>query len=101
MASDLRSETRVARVTRENLEINPWAAATVPPQLRALHVLRTWAAMNIDIDGAPILGEVPGRKGFFNAVTAAGYTLAPAVARLTSQLVDRGSCELDVIRLLY
>mgnify|MGYP000512603555 CR=1 FL=1 len=30
------------------------------PALDGLHVLRSWAAMNVNIDGAPILGEVPG-----------------------------------------
>ncbi|MBV9782560.1 MAG: FAD-binding oxidoreductase, partial [Acidisphaera sp.] len=39
---------------------------------------------------APILGEAPGVPGFFNAVTANGYTLAPITGRITADLVLRG-----------
>ena len=57
------------------------------PQIQGLRVLRTWAAMNINIDGAPILGEAPGVPGFYNAVTSNGYTLSPVVARMTVDLL--------------
>ena len=60
-------------------------AKRVLPQLAGLHVLRSWAGMNVNIDGAPIIGEAPGAPGFYNAVTSNGYTLAPAVARLTAR----------------
>lgn len=70
-----------------SIEGNLWVAQHVVPALRKLHVIRTWAAMNINIDGAPILGEHPGRPGFFNAVTSNGYTLGPLVGRLTASLV--------------
>lgn len=59
-----------------SLEGNLWVAQHVVPGLRKLHVIRSWAAMNINIDGAPILGEHPAMPGFFNAVTSNGYTLA-------------------------
>ena len=81
---------------RESIEGNLWVANRVLPQLAGLHVLRTWAGMNINIDGAPILGEAPGAPGFFNAVTSNGYTLAPAVARLTADLICRGRTDMDV-----
>ncbi|MGE0153534.1 MAG: FAD-dependent oxidoreductase [Reyranellaceae bacterium] len=87
---------RQISVTRESVEGNLWVAALVLPHLRKLHVIRAWAAMNINIDGAPILGEVPGRPGFFNAVTSSGYTLAPAVAFLTSQIVAGKATDIDV-----
>jgi glycine/D-amino acid oxidase-like deaminating enzyme len=51
--------------------------------------------MNVDIDGAPIMGPVPGLPGFFNAVTSNGYTLAPIVARMTRDLLLHGECEFD------
>ncbi|MGI9522434.1 MAG: FAD-dependent oxidoreductase [Hyphomicrobiaceae bacterium] len=73
---------------RESIEGNLWAARRVMPQLAGLQVVRTWAGMNVNIDGAPILGEVPDAPGFYNAVTSNGYTLAPAVARLTAELID-------------
>ena len=65
------------------------------PQIAGLHVLRAWAAMNVDIDGAPIIGPVPGLRGFYNAVTSNGYTLAPIVARMTRDLMLHGACEYD------
>jgi glycine/D-amino acid oxidase-like deaminating enzyme len=70
-----------------SLEGNRWVAQHVVPALRKLHVIRSWAAMNINIDGAPILGEHPSMPGFFNAVTSNGYTLGPIVGQLTSRLV--------------
>jgi glycine/D-amino acid oxidase-like deaminating enzyme/bacterioferritin-associated ferredoxin len=72
---------------RQSVEGNLWVAQRVLPQLRGLRVLRTWAAMNINIDGAPILGQVPSVPGFYNAVTSNGYTLSPAVAHMTVDLV--------------
>ncbi|MBX9469692.1 MAG: FAD-dependent oxidoreductase [Rhizobium sp.] len=70
-----------------SLEGNLWVAQHVVPGLRKLHVIRSWAAMNINIDGAPILGQHPGMPGFFNAVTSNGYTLGPLVGQLTAALV--------------
>jgi glycine/D-amino acid oxidase-like deaminating enzyme len=86
---------RFISVTRPSIEGNLWVAQDVLPQLAGLHVLRAWAAMNVDIDGAPILGPVPGVPGFFNAVTSNGYTLAPIVARMTRDLMLHGDCEYD------
>ncbi|KQO79997.1 FAD-dependent oxidoreductase [Rhizobium sp. Leaf262] len=70
-----------------SLEGNLWVAQHVVPGLRKLHVIRSWAAMNINIDGAPILGEHPDMPGFFNAVTSNGYTLGPLIGQLTADLV--------------
>jgi glycine/D-amino acid oxidase-like deaminating enzyme len=70
-----------------SLEGNLWVAQHVVPALRKLHVVRSWAAMNIDIDGAPILGEHPAVPGFFNAVTSNGFTLGPIVGQVTAALV--------------
>lgn len=80
----------------DSIEGNLWVAQRVVPQIAGLHVLRSWAGMNVNIDGAPIVGEAPGLPGFYNCVTSNGYTLAPAVARLTSELVTHGSASLNV-----
>ncbi|MEM7025149.1 MAG: FAD-binding oxidoreductase, partial [Pseudomonadota bacterium] len=91
------SEHQNMNVTiRESIEGNLWVAERVLPQLAGLHVLRTWAGMNVNIDGAPIIGEAPGAPGFFNCVTSNGYTLAPAVARLTADLISRGKADLNI-----
>jgi len=81
---------------RESIEGNLWVAAAVLPQLAGLHALRTWAGMNVNIDGAPIVGEAPGAPGYFTCVTSNGYTLAPAVARLTADLVLTGRTDQDI-----
>ncbi|WP_421725017.1 FAD-dependent oxidoreductase [Bauldia sp.] len=91
------SESQNMNVTvRDSIEGNLWVANRVLPQLTGLHVLRTWAGMNVNIDGAPIVGEAPGAPGVFNAVTSNGYTLAPAVARLTADLICRGRADHDI-----
>lgn len=86
----------INRTMRESVEGNVWVAREVLPQLEGLHVLRTWAGMNVNIDGAPIIGEAPGAPGFFNCVTSNGYTLAPAVARLTAELIAHGRTDRDI-----
>ena len=91
------SEHRNMNVTiRESIEGNLWVARRVLPALDGLHVLRSWAGMNVNIDGAPIIGEVPATPGFFNAVTSNGYTLAPAIARLTADLICAGRTDIDI-----
>ncbi|WP_342629499.1 FAD-dependent oxidoreductase [Nguyenibacter vanlangensis] len=78
---------RHPRPVRESLEGNLWVARRLIPALGNVHVVRSWAAMNIDIDGAPILGESPDVPGFYNAVTANGVTLAPAMGRGVADMV--------------
>lgn len=81
---------------RQSIEGNLWVAGSVLPQLAGLRVLRSWAGMNVNIDGAPIVGEAPGAPGFFTCVTSNGYTLAPAVARITADLVLTGRTARDI-----
>lgn len=88
--------TGASHVERASIEGNAWVACHVLPAARGLRALRVWAGMNIDIDGAPILGEMPGAPGFFNCVTSNGYTLAPVVARITADLVLRGRSDYPV-----
>ena len=87
---------RFNRADRASIEGNLWVAGKVLPALAGLHVVRCWAGMNVNIDGAPILGEVPGVPGFYNAVTSNGYTLAPIVASLVTDLLVRGRTDLDI-----
>ena len=84
------------RPLRDSLEGNLWVAQRVIPSLRKLHVLRSWAAMNIDIDGAPILGEDPRVPGLFHAVGANGYTLGPILGLTTAELILHGRAERDI-----
>lgn len=89
-------DMRLNRAERASIEGNLWVARHVLPAIAGLHVLRCWAGMNVNIDGAPIMGEVPGVPGFFNAVTSNGYTLAPVTARLVTELITRGRTDIDI-----
>ena len=72
---------------RRNIEGNLWVCARALPTLRGLSFVRSWTGINPAIDRAPILGEAPGKPGFFNAVSANGYTLGPIVGRITADAV--------------
>ena len=80
----------------ESLEGNLWAAAHTVPSVASLHVIRSWAAMNIDIDGAPLIGPVPGYDGLFVATTANGYTLGPLMGRETAVAALSGKLRQDL-----
>ncbi len=88
--------TGLPRVLRGSMEGNLWVARRVVPALDGYNVLRGWAAMNVNLDGAPLVGEVPGVPGFFNAVTSNGYTLGPIVGRITADLVAGRDPGIDV-----
>ena len=75
---------------RQAIEGNLWAAVRAVPALAALSVVRAWTGVNPSVDRAPILGEAPGHPGFYNVVTANGYTLGPAVGQLTAEAILRG-----------
>ena len=87
---------KLSRALRSSVEGNLWVASRVVPALAHLHAIRIWAGMNVNIDRAPILGEVPGRPGFFNCVSANGYTLAPVLSRLTVEMLSGRQTSLPV-----
>ncbi|HEY5409362.1 MAG TPA: FAD-dependent oxidoreductase, partial [Caulobacteraceae bacterium] len=64
---------------RQNIEGNLWVCERALPAVKSLSIVRAWTGINPAIDRAPLLGEVPGLRGFYNTVTANGYTLGPAV----------------------
>jgi glycine/D-amino acid oxidase-like deaminating enzyme len=73
---------------RRNIEGNLWVCARALPALRSLSFIRSWTGINPAIDRAPILGEAPAMPGFFNAVSANGYTLGPIIGRITADAVS-------------
>jgi glycine/D-amino acid oxidase-like deaminating enzyme len=95
-SAGLDEATGASRNERWAIEGNAWIACRVIPAAAGFHLLRAWTGMNIGIDGAPILGEMPGVPGFYNCVTSNGYTLAPAVARITAELVLSRASTLDI-----
>jgi glycine/D-amino acid oxidase-like deaminating enzyme len=72
---------------RRNIEGNLWVCARVLPVLKSLSFVRAWTGINSAVDRAPILGEAPALAGFFNAVSANGYTLGPIIGRITADAV--------------
>jgi len=87
---------RLSRPLRDSVEGNLWIASRAVPALAELHAVRIWAGMNVNIDRAPILGEVPGLPGFYNCVSSNGYTLAPVLSRLTAEMLAGRSTSLPV-----
>jgi glycine/D-amino acid oxidase-like deaminating enzyme len=87
---------KLSRALRASVEGNLWIAARAVPALEDLHAIRIWAGMNVNIDRAPILGEVPGLPGFYTCVSSNGYTLAPVLARLTAELIAGKETSLPV-----
>jgi glycine/D-amino acid oxidase-like deaminating enzyme len=83
-------ETGRTRILRESLEGNLWVAERVLPGVAGLHVLRSWAAMNVDIDGAPLVGALPGMPGCVVVAGANGYTLGPLLGRAAADAVASG-----------
>jgi glycine/D-amino acid oxidase-like deaminating enzyme len=79
-----------SRNLRRNIQGNLWVAGQVLPALRGLSIVRAWTGVALQVDRAPILGEAPHLPGFFNAVTATGYTLSPILGRMTADLLTHG-----------
>lgn len=92
----LDEKQKLSRALRSSVEGNLWIASRAVPALADLHAVRIWAGMNVNIDRAPILGEVPGLPGFYNCVSSNGYTLAPVLSRLTVEMMTRRSPSLPV-----
>ncbi|MBL6651365.1 MAG: FAD-dependent oxidoreductase [Reyranella sp.] len=87
---------RLSRPLRDSVEGNLWIASRAVPALAELYAVRIWAGMNVNIDRAPILGEVAGLPGFYNCVSSNGYTLAPVLSRLTAEMLTGRSTSLPV-----
>ncbi len=85
-----------AQVLPESLEGNLWVAGHTVPQVASLQVIRSWAAMNIDIDGAPLIGPVPGCDGVTVAATANGFTLGPLMGREAAAAALTGRLRQDL-----
>jgi glycine/D-amino acid oxidase-like deaminating enzyme len=84
------------QVLPQSLEGNLWAASHTIPAIGNLSVIRSWAAMNIDIDGAPLIGPLPGLPGVTVAATANGYTLGPLMGREAAHIALTGHARPDL-----
>ncbi|MEM7696644.1 MAG: FAD-dependent oxidoreductase [Pseudomonadota bacterium] len=79
-----------AKILRESFEGNLWVGARVLPALRGFHALRAWAAMNVDIDGAPLVGPLPGHPRVTVVAGANGYTLGPLLGAAAAECALNG-----------
>ena len=86
-----RSHTR-----RDSIAGNLWVAQHVYPLIGQLDLIRSWGAVGVMIDGAPIVGELPDYPGFYNVVGANGYTMAPALGMLIAELITSGDASMDL-----
>ncbi len=84
------------QVLPDSLEGNLWVAARTVPAVGGLHVVRSWAAMNIDVDGAPLIGSLPGHPHVVIAATANGYTLGPLMGREAAEAALAGRLRRDL-----
>lgn len=64
-------------------------AANLVPALRQARAVRSWTAtVNGTEDWRPIIGEVPGHKGFFLSLFPwVGFSAGPITARLTADMI--------------
>ncbi|WP_223421714.1 NAD(P)/FAD-dependent oxidoreductase [Tateyamaria pelophila] len=79
---------RVPTVEPSSLLGNVSLAARLVPTIGHVRIIRTWAGMNTTMDGASVIGPLPGCDRVVMAVPGdAGYTLGPLVARLAADCV--------------
>jgi D-hydroxyproline dehydrogenase subunit alpha len=79
-----------SKALRSSIQGNLWVCERALPAISSLSILRAWTGINPAIDRAPLLGEAPGVPGFYNTVTANGYTLGPAVGQITAEAILHG-----------
>lgn len=67
-------------------------ANRVIPALSKIKIIRSWAAMSVDVGGYPLVGEHPMMKNFYVMVSSNGYTLGPVLGEIISkQILDNHS----------
>lgn len=82
-----RGSQRPPAVSAHSMIRNVALAATLAPAISDLRVIRTWAGMNTTIDGASVIGALPGAERVIMAVPGdAGYTLGPLVGKMAASI---------------
>ena len=74
------------------------------PSLKDIGIQRTWAGyIDASPDAVPVLGEVPGPRGFIFATgfSGHGFAMGPIVGKLMSELILDGQPSLDIYGLRY
>lgn len=77
-----------------NIAANLRVAVGLMPELRRLHLLRTWAGIvGITADQLPLLGAVAELPDYYVAGGGSGFTLGPVYAKVTAELIGGGGTE--------
>jgi glycine/D-amino acid oxidase-like deaminating enzyme/bacterioferritin-associated ferredoxin len=84
------SKAGQTQVLADSIEGSLWVAAHTVPAVGGLSLVRSWAAMTIDIDGAPLLSQLPGHPDVVVAATSNGFTLGPLMGREAATLALKG-----------
>lgn len=88
---------RRPELIRQSVAGNARAAIAAVPAIASLPVLRTWVGTTtITPDQVPLVGPVPGQPDMYVATGGSTLTLAPAFARMLSDLVRGVPPELDL-----
>ncbi len=86
-------------VDREFLERVTETALEIVPVMEQAEILRGWGGLYaMTPDENPIIGEIPGIKGFFCATgfSGHGFQHGPAVGRILSELILDGNTSFDL-----
>lgn len=96
--SIINRQTRQLAVSPDSIRNNMQAALSLIPSLFDVRLLRTWPAIvNGTKDWKPLLGEVPGIKGFYmNMFPWMGFTAGPMSARIVADLVMGRQPSMDI-----
>jgi glycine/D-amino acid oxidase-like deaminating enzyme len=91
-----RGRERVPEVLAASLLGNVALAGRLVPAIAGLRVIRTWAGMNTTVDGASVVGRLPGMARVVMALPGdAGYTLGPLVGRMAAAVLTGSPPPLD------
>jgi sarcosine oxidase subunit beta len=96
--STINRQTGQLSVNPQSVRKNMHAALSLIPSLFDVRLLRTWPAIvNGTKDWKPLLGEVPGVKGFYmNMFPWMGFTAGPMSARIVADLILGRQSSMDM-----
>ncbi len=96
--STMNQKTGQLSVNPSSVRSNMRAALCLVPSLRDIRLLRTWPAfVNGTKDWKPLLGEVPGVKGFYmNVFPWMGFTAGPMSARVVADQILGRQPSMDI-----
>lgn len=67
------------------------------PGLAGLELIRAWSGRRpYPADGQPVIGEVPGVRGFYIATAHAGTTLSPLSGKILAELITSGNTPVSI-----